>query len=142
MSMDFEEIVAKLRAEGKLKPVPTGSMHWNSTSTGGNFTVNEHIWVPETGTDGIDSMGKNDDFNLPHIESMTFEFSQESNCIDGGDLEILTVEAKSSGGIHEDGGAFYVLKTEQWAIDGVEDMEKLLSRVDAAVKAAIGNKQR
>jgi hypothetical protein len=141
MSIDFEEIVAKLRAEGKLKPVPTGSMYWNSTSTGGNFTGNEHLWEQEVGPDGIDSMGTADDPNVPNIESMTFEFSQESNCVDGGDLEILTVEAKSSLGIHEDGGAFYVLKTEQWSVDGVEDMAKLLSRVDAAVKAAIGNKQ-
>ena len=30
----FEEMVAKLRAEGKLNPVPTGS----------NFTVTEHLF--------------------------------------------------------------------------------------------------
>lgn len=127
----FEEMVAKLRAEGKIKPVPTGS---NSISA-------EHLWEQEVGPDGINSMGTADDPNVPNIESMTFEFSQESNCVDGGDLEILTVEAKSNLGIHHDGGAFYVLKTEQWSVDGVEDMAKLLSRVDAAVKAAIGNKQ-
>ena len=127
----FDEMVSILRAEGKIKPVPTGS----------NFTVTEHLWEQEVGPNGIDSMGTADDPNVPNIESMTFEFSQESNCVDGGDLEILTVEAKSNLGIHNDGGAFYVLKTEQWSIDGVEDMAKLLSRVDEAVKAAIGNKQ-
>jgi hypothetical protein len=128
---EFEEMVEKLRAEGKLNPVPS---HSNSITA-------EHLWEQEVGPTEIDSMGTAEDPNVPNIESMTFEFSQESNCVDGGGCEILTVEAKSNLGIHHDGGAFYVLKTEQWSVDGVEDMAKLLSRVDAAVKAAIGNKQ-
>ena len=114
----FEEAVEKLRI-------------------GGNF------WLNSTSTNkpSYPSEDKEDESIPPHIESMTFEFSQESNCVDGGGIETLTVEAKSSLGIHEDGGAFYVLKTEQWSVDGVEDMEKLLSRVDAAVKAAMGSKR-
>jgi hypothetical protein len=68
---------------------------------------------------------------------MTFRFYQEANCVDGADddIEKLIVEAKSSLGIDGDGGAFYVLKTEQWAINGKDEMDEILKRVEAAVAA-------
>ena len=45
------------------------------------------------------------------------------------------MEAKSSLGIDGDGGAFYVLKTEQWAINDIDDMIETLKRVKQAVEA-------
>ena len=66
---------------------------------------------------------------------MTFKFEQESNCVDGGEGETLIVEAKSSLGIDGDGGAFYVLKTDQWAISDIDDLIVMLRRVEAAVNA-------
>jgi len=73
--------------------------------------------------------------NRASLEEMSFKFYQAGNCIDGGDGEELIVEAKSSMGIDGDGGAFYVLKTEQWAIDGVNEISEILKRVERAVEA-------
>ncbi len=73
--------------------------------------------------------------NRASLEEMSFKFYQAGNCIDGGDGEYLTVEAKSSMGIDGDGGAFFVLKTEQWAIDGVNEISEILKRVERAVEA-------
>jgi len=47
----------------------------------------------------------------------------------------LIVEAKSSLGIDGDGGAFYVLKTEQWAISDIDEMLVMLKRIKAALDA-------
>ena len=73
--------------------------------------------------------------NRPALDTMTFKFEQESNCVDGGEGETLIVEAKSSLGIDGDGGAFYVLKTDQWAISDIDDLIVMLRRVEAAVNA-------
>ncbi len=63
------------------------------------------------------------------LESAKFEFSQEGNCVDGG-CESLEIRMESSLGIDRDGGAFYILKTEGWAIEGVEDLQKLFDRIN------------
>ena len=63
------------------------------------------------------------------LESAKFEFTQEGNCIDGG-IESLEIRMESSLGIDRDGGAFYILKTDQWAIEGVEDLQKLFDRIN------------
>ena len=73
--------------------------------------------------------------NKPSLDTMTFKFEQESNCVDGGEGETLIVEAKSSLGIDGDGGAFYVLRTEQWAISDIDDIVRTLERVKAALDA-------
>jgi len=63
------------------------------------------------------------------LDSAKFEFSQEGNCVDGG-IECLEIRLESSLGIDRDGGAFYILKTDGWAIDGVEDLQKLFDRIN------------
>jgi hypothetical protein len=73
--------------------------------------------------------------NKPSLDTMVFKFEQDENCVDGGDGETLIVEAKSSLGIDGDGGAFYVLKTEQWAINDIDDVVNMLKRVERAVEA-------
>jgi hypothetical protein len=73
--------------------------------------------------------------NKPSLDTMTFKFEQDENCVDGGEGETLTVEAKSSLGIDGDGGAFYVLRTEQWAINDIDDLIVMLKRVEAALDA-------
>jgi len=68
------------------------------------------------------------------LERATFEFSQDGNCISDSDqYEFLTVECESSLGIDRDGGCFYVLKTEKWSIDNVEDLQKLFDRIQAVI---------
>ena len=73
--------------------------------------------------------------NKPSLDWITFKFEQEENCVDGGAPEQLIVEAKSSLGIDGDGGAFYVLKTDQWAFSYIDDLVVMLRRVEAAVNA-------
>ena len=69
----------------------------------------------------------------PMLESATFLFSQEANCVDGkrDEIEDLEIRMESSLGIDRDGGerAFYILKTDQWAVEGVEDLQKLFDRI-------------
>lgn len=67
-----------------------------------------------------------------HCETITFTFSQDANCVDGGDMEELVIEAKSSLGITGDEGAFYVLKTSQWAVDG-DELQQIIDRCKEAV---------
>ena len=64
---------------------------------------------------------------------MTFEFAQEGNCV--SDIpEILTIECESSLGIDADGGCFYVLKTEAWSIESVDELQKLFDRINKVIK--------
>ena len=70
----------------------------------------------------------------PKLESASFEFSQEGNCVDGDiDIEILNIRCESSLGIDNDEGCFYVLKTEGWSIDSTEDLQKLFDRISKAI---------
>jgi len=73
--------------------------------------------------------------NRASLENMSFRFYQEENCVDGGESEELIVEAKSSLGIDGDGGAFYVLRTEQWAFSDINELVTMLKRVERAIEA-------
>jgi len=79
--------------------------------------------------------------NKPKLEKVVFTFTQEGNCIDSkrDEWEELEVRCESSLGIDYDHGCFFVLKTEQWAIDSIKDLEETMSRVDSAIKAALVN---
>jgi hypothetical protein len=69
------------------------------------------------------------------LDKVTFEFTQEENCMsnDMGGFESITIECTPDLGISDTDGAFFVLKTEQWAIDGTEDIAKLLMKVKQAI---------
>jgi hypothetical protein len=69
------------------------------------------------------------------LDKVIFEFTQEEHCMssDMGGVETLTIECMSDMGISDSEEAFYVLKTEQWAIDGPEDLETLLNKVKQAI---------
>ena len=71
---------------------------------------------------------------IPMLESATFNFSQEGNCLDESDIETLEIRCESSLGLDRDEGCFYVLKTEQWSIDGVEELQKLFDRIQKSIK--------
>jgi hypothetical protein len=69
------------------------------------------------------------------LEKVTFEFTQEEHCMssDMGGYELLTIECMSDMGISDSEEAFYVLKTEQWAIDEPEELVALLDKVKQAI---------
>jgi len=69
------------------------------------------------------------------LDKVTFEFTQEENCMsnDMGGVESLTIECTSDLGITNTDGAFFVLKTEQWSIDGVDDLKLLFDKIEQAI---------
>lgn len=67
------------------------------------------------------------------LESASFQFSQEGNCVDDNDVELLEIRCESSLGIDNDGGCFYVLKTEGWSIDSVNDLQRLFDRINKVI---------
>lgn len=71
----------------------------------------------------------------PVLDSASFKFTQESNCVSSDDeYEEIIIEAESSLGIDRDEGCFFILKTESWSIDGVEDLEKLFNRIRKVIE--------
>ena len=84
-----------------------------------------------------------DKMSKPQLERATFKFSQEANCVRENDypLEILTIECESSLGIDNDGGCFYVLKTEGWAIDSAQDLQELFDRIQQLITQYKGGEQ-
>ena len=72
------------------------------------------------------------------LEEASFKFSQDGNCLSPCDqYEFLEVEVHSSLGIDRDNDCFFVLKTEKWSIDSVEDLEKIFDRIRKVVKNEI-----
>ena len=70
--------------------------------------------------------------NKPLLEEATFKFSQEGNCVDGGD-EHLEIRCDSSLGIDRDGSCFFILKTEQWSVDSTEELQALFDRIKKVI---------
>ena len=73
------------------------------------------------------------------LERCSFTFCQDGN--GNGtteDTETLTIECDSSLGIDNDGGCFYVLRTEGWSIDNVNDLQELFDRIQKVIQG--GNK--
>jgi hypothetical protein len=67
----------------------------------------------------------------PKLEECTFEFSQEGNCLNHqDDAEFLEIKCLSDIGIDRtDGKCFYVLKTEGWSIDSLQELQELFDRI-------------
>jgi hypothetical protein len=82
-----------------------------------------------------------DEFNEEQgliLEDATFRFSQDGNCLSKSDqYEFLEIEAHSSLGIDRDNDCFFVLKTEKWSVDSIEELEKLFDRIRKVVKNEI-----
>ena len=114
-----------------------GNPDMNNTVTGNNpdFIVDKRTTGETTIQFPMPYQPERYNPNRPALDTMTFKFEQEENCVDGGEGETLIVEAKSSLGIDGDGGAFYVLRTEQWAVSDIEEMLVMLKRVKAALDA-------
>jgi hypothetical protein len=77
--------------------------------------------------------------NKPDLNHIIFSFSQEPNCVDGGEIETLEVRVESSLGVDYDEGGFFVIKTEQWAFDNITEFSEMLQRVQDALDVVIKN---
>jgi len=69
------------------------------------------------------------------LEKVTLEFTQEEHCAsnDMGGVELLTIECTSDLGITNTDGAYFVLKTEQWAINDVDELKLLFDKIEKAI---------
>ena len=67
------------------------------------------------------------------LESASFKFDQEGNCVDKEDYETITIECKSDLGIDNTEGCFYVIRTKQWSLDSIDDLQKLFERINKAI---------
>ena len=79
-------------------------------------------------------MKEKPDKHTPALTKAVFTFYQEGNCMDGGDEELEIRCESSTLSIEED--CFFVLKTDQWAFDSVEELEEQISKI----KQSINNK--
>lgn len=69
------------------------------------------------------------------LEEASFRFSQDANCLsDRDEYEFLEIEARSSLGIDRDNDCFFILKTDKWSIDSIEDLEKLFNRIKKVIE--------
>jgi hypothetical protein len=70
----------------------------------------------------------------PKLERCSFTFNQEGNTNGTtDDVEILTIECESSLGIDNDGGCYYVLKTDGWSIDSVKELQELFDKIQKVI---------
>jgi hypothetical protein len=76
--------------------------------------------------------------NTPELQQVTFEFSQEGNCLNGGD-ESITIQVRADLGIEKGGGFFFEISTDGWSIDSKEEMNELFDRVSRAVNGMVND---
>ena len=66
----------------------------------------------------------------PRLEKATFTFTQQGNCIGSTqDTEVLTIDFESSLGLDFDEDGYFVLKTDGWSVDDVEDLQEMFDRI-------------
>jgi hypothetical protein len=82
-----------------------------------------------------EELNKIDKQMKPKLERCSFTFNQEGNTKGTtDDVEILTIECESPLGIDNDEGCFYVLKTDGWSIDNVNDLQELFDRIQKVIQ--------
>jgi len=62
--------------------------------------------------------------NKPKIENIRITFSQEPDCCDNGEIQELEIYTEDGGG-----GVYYVIETERWAFDSIEELTALINKV-------------
>jgi len=110
---------------------------WLHNSDMGRTIINDMMKNNNTNNNNPGTIPKTLPNPRAELDTVTFTFTQETNCVDGpiNYIETLTVEAKSSLGIEGDGGAFFVLRTEQWAVDRVDEIHEIIKRCEKAIDA-------
>ena len=55
------------------------------------------------------------------VSEISVTYTQEADSNDAGDLQSLTMSTSDAGG-----GVFFIIKTERWAIDDLQDLVTLI----------------
>jgi hypothetical protein len=69
------------------------------------------------------------------LDRASFTFTQDENCCSSGmgGVEEITIECVSDLGVTRSDGAFYIIKTEQWAIENVDELKDLFNKIEEAI---------
>lgn len=70
------------------------------------------------------------------LEACSFEFTQDAHCMSDKEYETLFIEVLSSLGIDRDdeGNHFFVIKTDGWCLNSVDDLKQLFDRISAVIE--------
>jgi hypothetical protein len=135
-----------VETEAKLKIIDGYEWYdymWNkwlqNSYTGEEIMAILNNMTPTTNNPETTATTANMSIPRSELDTVTFTFTQETNCVDGpsNDIETLTIEAKSSLGIDNDGGAFFVLRTNQWAVDEADEISEIIKRCERAIEAVV-----
>ena len=69
------------------------------------------------------------------FEKVTFTFSQEANCLSGKEDESIEIQYVSDIGIDRDDSGFFIIKTDEWAVDNINELEEMFNKILEAAKA-------
>lgn len=72
--------------------------------------------------------------NKPLLESAKFEFTQEAHCMSDNSIESIEIEFLSDMGVDQGKGGYFVIKTEQWAVNDEKDLKELFDRISSIIK--------
>lgn len=70
----------------------------------------------------------------PKLDEAVFNFSQEGNYEDNEGAEFIEIQCRASLGIDNEEGCFYVIKTKQWSFDSLDELQKLIDRINRVIK--------
>ena len=66
----------------------------------------------------------NDKKSKTGIARASVTLTQEGDCCSGDDVQVLTISSDDGGG-----GWFWILETERWAFDSLEDLSTQLKKI-------------
>lgn len=69
-----------------------------------------------------------------NVEKVTFEFSQEAHCMSDEQYEQIQIEIQHDLGRCEDGEFFFVIKTEQFSLNNINELKDLFDKIELAVQ--------
>ena len=92
-----------------------------SEDDGSWYAKNKDYWyVSELDIEPIDAPKQLPPQIKQFIKEASASYSQPADCLDGGD-QLLTIKSLDGGG-----GNFFVIETERWAFDSVEELVQVL----------------
>ena len=68
-----------------------------------------------------------------NVEKVTFDFNQKAHCMSDDEFEQIQIEIISDLGRCEDGEFFFVIKTEQFSLDNIDELKTLFDKIELAV---------
>jgi hypothetical protein len=69
------------------------------------------------------------------LDGVKFNFSQEGNCIDGLEFEQIDIEIKNDIGHLETEGYFFVIRTNQWSFDSLDEFKSMIEKIEKSIKS-------